>query len=813
MKEHARVVVVGGGVVGVSTLYHLTKKGWSDVVLCERAELTAGSTWHAAGLLPLFNMSYSVGQLHKYSVDLYKKLEAETGQDVSFHVTGNLRLATNNERMDEYHKYCGTANTIGVPFEIITPDEIRELWPLCDTDGLVGALYHPDDGHIAPADVTQAMATGARNGGAEIYRDTEVTGITRTRSGEWSVNTDQGDIACEHVVAASGFYARATAAMVGLDIPVIPVEHQYIVSEPHAALIERHEQGLPELAVLRESDESYYMREERQGLILGPYEKGARTWAVDGVPEGFGQELLPGDLDRLEPHINAAIRRVPIFGEVGVKEVINGPICYTPDGSPMVGPAWGLRNFWFNEGHSFGITAAGGAGWQLAEWIVEGDAGIDMLDVDPRRFGAYASKAYAVAKDVEAYEHVFIIHYPDEERPAARPAKTSPIHDKLAARGAVWGQRYGWERPNWFAPEGVEGKDVWSFRRSNYFPHVGAECRLAREKAAIIDITSFSKFEVSGPGAEAYLDHLVARSLPKKVGRVNLSHALTPAGGVRSEFTIMRDAPDRFYLISSGAAERHDGDHLRRHLPDGDGVRIDNLTTSHGVLVLVGPRARDVLAQLTDADLSNAAFPWLSGQHIQIGMAPVRALRINFVGELGWELHHPIEYQRALFDALVDAGAEFGIGMCGMRAMDSLRIEKSYRMWGQDLTTEYTAFEASFDRFVNLNKPDFIGREALLRQQERGVLRRFVTIEVDAGDADALGNEPIYHDGHMVGRLTAGAYGHCLEKSLGLGYIASPHAAPGTAVEIEILGDRRPAAVVPESPWDPDNRRLRDVSD
>ena len=809
MKTQARVVVIGGGVVGVSTLYHLTKKGWSDVVLCERTELTAGSTWHAAGLLPLFNMSYSVGQLHKYSVDLYKTLEDETGQDVSFHVTGNLRLATNRERMDEYHHYCGTANTIGVPFEMITPKEVKELWPLCNVEGIVGALYHPHDGHIAPADLTQALAKGARDGGAEIYQQTEVRAIEWTASGEWRVATQEGDIFCEHVVSATGNYARQTAAMVGLDLPVIPVQHQYIVSDPHPELVRRREQGLPELAVLRESDASYYMREERQGLILGPYEKGAPACFVDGVPDSFARDLFPGDLERLKPHIEAAIKRVPIFGEVGIKDVINGPIAYTPDGSPMIGPAYGLRNFWINEGHSFGVTAAGGAGWQLAEWIVEGEPGIDFLDVDPRRFGAYANKHYAWKKNEETYENVFTIHFPDEERPAGRPAKTSPIHDKLDRAGAVWGQRYGWERPNWFAPEGVERKDVWSFRRSNYFEHVGNECRLVRERVAIIDITSFSKFEVTGPGAEVYLDQMVARSLPQRVGQIALSHALTETGGVRSEFTVTKEGHNSYYLISSGAAERYDHDLLLRCLPDDSGVTVNNVTTAHGVLVLVGPRARDVLAKVTDADVSNAAFPWLTCQHINIGLAPVRALRINFVGDLGWELHHPIEYQHHIFDILMMEGKEFGIAQCGMRAMDSLRIEKSYRMWGQDLTTEYTALEAGLERFLHLDKGAFTGREALIRQKEEGVPQEFVTLEVhDVGDADPIGNEPIYRDGEMVGRATAGAYGHFTAKSLAIGYVRAGLGNPGTEVEIEILGENKAATVIAPSPYDPVNKSL-----
>ena len=809
MKTHARVVVIGGGVVGVSTLYHLTKKGWSDVALVEKADLTHGSTWHAAGLLPLFNMSYSVGQLHKYSVDLYKALEAETGQDVGFHVTGNLRLATNKERMDEYHKYCGTANTIGVPFQMITPSEIEELWPLCETKGLVGALYHPDDGHIAPADVTMAMAKGARNGGADIYRHTEVTAIECRPSGEWLVKTNKGDITCEHVVSATGSWARQVAGMVGLDIPVIAVEHQYIVTDEIPELLERKKAGLPEMPVLRESDASYYLREERQGLILGPYEKGAKAWAVDGVPKGFGQELLPGDIDRLEPHIEAAINRVPIFAKAGIKDCINGPIPYTPDGNPIVGPAWGLKNFWLNDGHSFGITAAGGAGWQLAEWIVEGEPGIDMLGVDPQRYGGYANKQYAKLKNEEAYEHVFIIHYPDEERPAARPVKTSPCHERLDARGAVWGQRYGWERPNWFAPKGVERKDDWSFRRSKYWEHVGNECKMTRERATIIDITSFAKHEVSGPGAEAYLDRMVARKLPKRVGRVSLSHALTPSGGVRSEFTVTRLGLNQFYLVSSGAAERYDNDLLVKQLPDDGSVTLTNLTTSYGVLVLVGPRSRDILSKVTDADLSNEAFPWLTGQQIHVGVAPTLALRVNFVGELGWELHHPIEYQNHIFDTLMTAGEEYGIGLCGMRAMDSLRIEKSYRMWGQDLTIEYSVFEAGLDRFIHLDKGDFVGRDALVKQKQEGVPQRFITLEVDVDEADALGNEPIYRGEALVGRATAGAYGHVVKKSLALAYVKPETANVGTALEIEILGKRHRATVIEESPWDPENKRLR----
>jgi dimethylglycine dehydrogenase len=818
MRTHARVVVIGGGVVGVSTLYHLTKKGWSDVVLLERSELTAGSTWHAAGLLPLFNMSYTVGQLHKYSVDLYKRLPAETGQDVSFHVTGNLRLATCAARMDEYQKYCGTANTIGVPYQIITAKEVHELWPLVNlgdeagTPKIIGALYHPDDGHIAPADLTMALRKGARAGGAEIYEHTEVTGAARTAAGEWRLTTNQGEITAEHVVCATGNYARQSGRLFGLDVPAIPVEHQYIVYDESPELKGYRAKGGRELAVLREPDQSYYLREERMGWILGPYEAGAPARFADGVPDWFGRSLFESDLDRLLPHVEAAVRRVPALEHCGIKDIVNGPISYTPDGSPLIGPAWGVPNVWMNEGHSFGITAAGGAGWQLAEWIVAGEPGIDMLAVDPRRFGAYACKRYVVQKNEETYRSVFTIHFPDEERPAARPAKTSPVYDKLERLGAVWGQRYGWERANWFAPPGVARQDDWSFRRSNYFAHVGNECRLMRERVGVIDLTPFTKHEVTGPGAEAYLEALVANKVPSKTGRIALCHALTRRGGIRSEFTITKLAEGHYYVVSAGAAERYDSDYLLRTLPRDASVTLRNITTSRGCFVLAGPRSREVLAKLTDVALDNAAFPWLTGRIAEIGLAPdVYALRVNFVGALGWELHFPIEYAHHLFDAVFAAGKEFGIGMVGMRAMESLRMEKSYRMWGTDLTSDYTPFEAGLDRFVRMNKGPFIGREALERQLASGVPHRFVTLEVhDVDDADPLGNEPLFDkQGAIVGRATSGYYGHVLQKSLAIGYLKSGLATPGTELGIEILGERKRATILIDSPLDPDNQALK----
>ena len=813
MKTHARVVVIGGGVVGVSTLYHLVKKGWSDVVLCERTELTAGSTWHAAGLLPLFNMSYSVGQIHKYAVAFYQTLEEETGQNVGFTQVGNIRLATNAQRMDEYRFYAGVARTIGVQVDFLTPAQVKEIWPLCNTEGLVGAIIHPEDGYIQPADLTQALAKGARNGGAEIYRRTRVVAIERTAGGEWLVKTDQGDIICEHIVSATGNHARQTGAMVGIEIPTIPVEHQYIITEPHPDIVARHEQGLPEMGVLRESDASYYMREERGGLILGPYEKGAPACFVDGPPDDFENDLFQGDLDRLEPHIEAAINRVPAFGEVGIKEVINGPIPYTPDGSPLVGPAWDVPNFWINEGHSFGITAAGGAGWQLVEWMVDGEPTVDMMGVDPRRFGPYASRGYLKTKNEEAYESVFVVHYPDEERPGARPLKQSPCYERMRDRGAVFGQVYGWERPNWFAPDGVEAKDNWSFRRTNYFEHVGNECRHVHEKVGLLDMTAFSKFEVTGPGAEAWLDGLVSNRIPKNVGRINLCYLLSENGGVRAEFTIFREAPERFYLVSAGAMERHDFDYLTKLLPDDGSVRLHKVTTQNGVFVVAGPRSRDVLEKITDASLANDDFKWLSGQIINVGNANSRAMRVNFVGELGWELHHPIEMQNYVFDLLMDAGDGFDIKPFGIRAMDSLRVEKSYRLIPRELSIEYAALESGLERFVHLNKGPFIGATALADWQQRGFQNHYVTMEVhDVTDADARGSEPIYSDGELVGRATSGNYGWRVGKSLALAMVPPALSEIGTDLEIEILGERHRATVIEESPFDPENKRLRDIA-
>lgn len=814
MKSAAKVVVIGGGVVGVSALYHLAKKGWGDeVVLLEKAELTSGSTWHAAGLLPLFNMSYSVGQIHQYSVDLYQQLEQETGQAVGFNQVGNLRLALNQNRMDEYYQYAATARTIGIDVQFLSPAEIHALWPLCTTDGIIGGIFHPDDGYIQPADLTQALAKGARARGAKIYRNTAVLAIEQVSSGRWRITTPGGDIECEHVIAATGNYARKTGEMVGLDIPVIPVEHQFIVTEPHPELLRRRENGEPELAVLRESDGSWYLREENGGFILGPYEKGAPCCYVDGPDPQAEYELFQEDIDRLVPHIEAAIARVPAFGEVGMKQVYNGAIAYTPDGNPIIGPAWGLDNFWLNEGHSFGITAAGGAGWQLAEWIVEGEPTIDMLGVDPRRFGDYATKSYLLAKNEETYSHVFTIHYPDEERPAGRPLRTAPCYERLRDMGAVFGQKFGWERANWFATDGMAQQDDWSFRRSKWFAAIGREIANVTRNVGLLDMTAFAKCRVEGPGAEAFLDYFVANRLPVKVGGIGLCHALNSRGGVHSEFTILRESGDSFYLVSAGALQRLDHDYLQKLMPKDGSARFTQLTGAYGVLVLAGPKSRDLLQRLSSADFSNEVFRWLTAQNIVVAMAPVNAMRVNYVGELGWELHHPIEYQNHLFDALFAAGEELGLKPFGIRAMDSMRLEKSYRMVGTELSIEYSAYESGMDRFIQPDKGDFLGRDGLLAWQQAGAENSLVTLEVNGvTDADALGNNALFSNGEVIGRATGGGFGFRVNKSLALGMVTPALGKPGTKLEIEILGHRYPAVVVADSPFDPNNERLRDVN-
>ena len=828
MKTHVKALVVGGGAVGTSIAYHLARAGWSDVMLLERDELTSGSTWHAAGLLPLFNMSFATTHIHKYSVDFYKSLEAETGLNAGFSVVGNLRMAQTQARMDEYMVYATTAETCDVPYEWMTPAQIRERWPLVRTDDLKGAIYHPTDGYINPADVTMAMAKGARQRGVMIERKWQADAYHWTGS-EWQVtctkmiekggtlvpSDEQIVITAEHVVTATGNHAQRTARLLGIRSPAIPVEHQFIVTEPDPALVAYRKAGGLEHPVLRDADAKWYVREERGGWILGPYERGAPARFAYGVPDSFRADLFPLDLERIEEEYMSMIHRLPSSETVGLKDDFNGPICYTPDGNPLVGPAPGLRNMWLAEGFSFGITAAGGTGYYLAQLMVDGEAEIDMAALDPRRYGDWMTTDYAVRKNEECYEHVFILHHPDEEREAARPLRTSPAYDRQKVRGAQFGQVNGWERPNYYAPEGFDDHASRSFRRGGWWPYAVEEARALREGVGLIDATAFTKHLVKGPGATAFLDWFTCNKLPK-VGRINLTYALTDHGTTRTEYTIVRQAEDEYYLVSAGAWTEYDSDFLRKSAADMAGdfghVEIQNVTTQWGVFAIAGPKSRDVLrAVIKDADpdtaLSNKRFPWLSARRIELGMCPVNAIRVAYTGELGWELHHPIEMQNYLFDLLEKAGDAHGMKLVGARAQNWLRQEKSYRAFGNELGRDATPLEADLPRFVDLSK-EFRGKAAM---QDKGLRSLCVTVLVDGPeDADPWGREALYApDGSRAGRLTSGGYSVHFGQSIGMGYVRPDLATPGTALKIRMQDRLWDARVVEDSPYDPSNAAIR----
>ena len=827
MQTDVRILVVGGGAVGCGIAYHLAKAGWAPLLI-ERDELTSGSTWHAAGLLPLFNMGYATSHIHDYSVRLYAGIGAETGLNAGFTRCGNLRMAQTDARMDEYRLYSATAESVGIEHCFLTPAQIRDRWPLVRTEDLKGALFHPTDGYINPADVTQAMAKGARMAGASIARRMQVNDYAWTgdhwivtcermveRGGNLVPSGEVVEIRAEHVVTATGNHAQRTACLLGIRIPAIPVEHQFIVTEPDPALIAWRAGGNPEHPVLRDADAKWYVREERGGWILGPYEKGAPARFEYGVPDSFRADLFPLDLDRIEREYLSFIRRIPSSETVGLKDDFNGPICYTPDGNPLVGPAPGLRNMWLAEGFSFGITAAGGVGHYLTQMITQGEAEIDMASLDPRRFGSWMTTEYAARKNEEAYEHVFILHHPDEERPACRPLRTSPAHDRQQARGAQFGQVNGWERPNYYAPAGFDDHASRSFRRGGWWDHARAEAQAIRSAAGLIDATAFAKHMVTGPGATAFLDWLTTNRLPR-VGRIHLTYALSEAGTTRTEYTIVRLDEDRYYLVSAGAWADYDGDHLMKSAEDfiaagGEYVSVQDVTTQWGVFALAGPQSRAILSALIrDADaataLSNQRFPWLSVRRIELGMVPVKAIRVAYTGELGWELHHPIEMQNHLFDRLMAAGEPLGMRLVGARAQNWLRQEKSYRAFGAELGRDATPLEAGLDRFVDLTK-DFRGKAAM---RARGIGSACVTVLIDGpADADPWGREALFRDGEKVGRLTSGGYSVAFGRQIGMGYVRPDLAVPGTRLKLRMFGDLWNAEVTEDSPYDPQNARIR----
>lgn len=806
MVEQARIVIIGGGAVGVSALYHLGQMGQTDCLLLEGNELTSGSTWHAAGNCPNFSTSWNVMKLQRYGTELYSKLAAEVDYPINYSITGSMRLAHTRDRMDEYAHVVAMAKTQGIDFALLSPAELKERHPFIELDDLEGGLWDPYDGDIDPSQLTQALAKGARDLGCRIQRFTKVTAIDRLSSGEWHLTTTKGPVRAEILVNAGGYRAGEVMAMVGRYLPIVTMAHQYLVTESIPEL-EAREAKLP---LLRDPDVSYYLRQERGGLLLGPYEGSAKPQWLDGLPEDFANQLYPDDLDRLETYIEGAIARVPILGTAGIQRVINGPIPYSPDGNPYIGPVHGLPNFYQACCFSFGIAQAGGSGKTLAEWIVEGRPEWDLWGFDPRRYTDYATKRYVVERAVELYEHEYAIAFPNEERPAGRPARTTPLYDRLKAKGARFCARGGWERASWFAgPNAPQERP--SFRRTIWHDAVAEECKAVRERVGLLDLGGFTKLSLEGKGAAQWLDRMIAGKLPK-IGRIALSYLLDDRGGIVSELTITRLGEDSFYLVGAASAEWHDIDWLSASLPKDGSLKLENLSARMGSLVLAGPKSREVLGAVTEADFSNKEFPWLAARRIEIGFTNVLALRVNYVGELGWELHAPLETLVGLYEALWQAGAAHGIADFGVYAMDSLRLEKCYRGWQGDFGREYTPLMASLDRFVDLGKEDFVGREALLAEAEHGPSQRFVPLLLDeARDCDAPVCSIIWQNGERVGLVTSGGYGHALKRSIALGYIRPDLAVPGTRVEVEILGERRAATVAAEPLYDPENLRLRDI--
>ncbi len=806
MKSHAKVVIVGGGVMGVGLLYHLALEGWTDIVLIEKGELTSGSTWHAAGQCPQFNGSLNMTKVHNYGTQLYPQLEKLTGQAVSWHGCGGLRLATTDEEVNWLKYVYGISKLAGYEAEIIGPSEIAQYHPYLDTFGVKAAFRTITDGHVAPADITNAMAAGARQLGAEIYRRTRVMDIKLQPNGEWRVFTENGNIDCEHVVNSAGSYCDVVAGWTGHIAPIANMLHQYVITEPLPELIDLKR----ELPVVRDPYSHAYLREETNGILVGPYETATAhvCWNGNQPRWDYESELEVNELDRIMPWLEKATERLPIFANSGVKSIISGAITHTPDGVYLSGPAHGPKNYWMHCGASIGICQGGGAGKYLAQWMVHGQAEINMREFDPRRFGTWATKDYTTEVSIADYHHMYYCYKPGEQHLVGRGLRKSTLYDTLKDEGAQFAQIFGWERARWYDKSG-KGEDF-SYRRSNQWESVRAEALAVRERVGLMDLSTFSKYDVKGPDAYAFLERICANKVPTKDGGIMLGHLLTEGGFIESEITVTRLGVEHFYVLSAAVAQLHDLDQLNWRKRDTENLTIIDVTDDYGVLVLAGPRARDVLAECTAEDLSNAAFRWLSGKTaIVANVSGVRLLRVNYVGELGWELHVPMGDLKTVYDALMKAGKPHSIQLFGTYAMNSLRMEKSYRGWGSELTTEIDMFEASMGRFIRLEKEDFIGKAASLSKKQRGARMVLAYLSIDNTDSDCMGNEPVYHDGKIVGVTTSGAYGHAVEASLVFAYVDPKLTTIGTEFEIMVLGEKRKARIIPESAWDAANERLR----
>ncbi|UXX82554.1 GcvT family protein [Roseovarius pelagicus] len=797
---NAQVLIIGGGAMGVSLMYHLVKAGWSDVVLTEKNDLTHGSTWHAAGLCTHFAHNPTIQELRATSVRLYRDiLPEETGGTCGFHPSGAMRITSNPDRMDEFAHVAGLSRFTGYDLQMLTPDDVERLHPLARTDGLLGGIFEPDDGHVDPSLATNAMAQVARKNGATILRYNPVTSIRR-EDGIWVVETEKTTIHARHIVNAAGTWGWEIGHMMGLNIPSVPMLHQYLVTDTVQAVSDRIAQGQPELPMIRDPEESWYVRQERDGLILGPYEKNAEAWSIDGCPPDFGADLMPPDLDRVEDIILAAMTRIPALATGGVKSVVNGPITFTPDANPLIGPAHGLANAWLLTGSSMGVMEGGGAGWFLAHWMTYGAPPMDALAVDSRRFGSWVDRDYRVKKAIECFGLQFGVHYPYEERPAARDKRLSPIHDLLLERGAVMGVAYGWERPNWFSNKRGD-EAIPSFRRTNWFQPVAQECECVTSAVGLADMSVFSKFEVTGPDARAFLDSIGANRAPKP-GRIGLTHVLSPAGGTESEFTVAAIGETQFYLTSAAAAEERDYDILRARA-DGFDVTITRVTESYGVLGLMGPNARALLEDLTQDGLGK----WLSVSQITVSGISVRAMRVSYVGELGWELHVAADQMRALFLALEQAGKAYGLGLFGAYAINAMRLEKGYRGWGTEFTTERSPAETGVGPLIKMDH-DFIGKAALADRMASDDRWDMVLLEIESGDVDPFYAHAVLQDDRVVGVVTSAAYGYRTGKTLALAYLRDRHARDN--LTISLLGTSRAATILDTPPFDPSNTRMKE---
>ncbi len=804
--QRARVVVIGGGIAGASVLHHLAKLGWTDCVLVEKAWLTAGSTWHAAGLCTQFNSSLPILRTLMRSLDLYEELGAGSEIGVGLKRVGSVRLATSADQLDHLKARGDTALAAGLPFEMIGPERVRELFPLAETAGVKAAAWLPTDGYVDPTLVTNALAESAREAGCSILQRTEVTGTVQTDEG-WSVETSAGDIECEFLVNAAGQWAPRVGRMAGIELPITALQHQYVVTEQ----LEEVRALETELPVMRDPEHSYYVRQEGGALLVGPFEKGPLPFAPEGVPNDFEGRLLPGNMEQIMEVMLGAASRVPLLEDAGLKTVINGPDGYTPDGHCLMGEASGRRGYFVLAGFSiFGILFGGGAGADLAEWIVEGEPQEDLWEMDVRRFGPYASPvSHVLDRAGEVYGREYAVHFPMEEFESGRPLKVDPLYEKLGSRGAIFGERFGWERPLWFNRGPEVPQQPYSFRRPAWHDQVGAECRAVREAVGVLDQTSFAKYEVEGTGAAALLDRLCANHLPPEDGSIVLTQMLTAGGGIECDVTVSRLAEDRYYVVSAAAAEDHDHSWIARNLPADGSVRLRNCSASTGVLTVAGPSSRQLLERITRADVSAAAFPFFRMRQIEVGPVPVRAMRLSYTGELGFELHHPIEFSSRLYDEILAAGEDLGLVDFGYYALESLRLEKGYRLWGADISQQDTPLEAGMGFFVDWDT-GFIGRDALMAQREDGPDRLLATLHCE-GELPVmlLPHQPVFAGDELVGSIRVGGYGHTIGRTVALGYLPRDLVENGERVELSALGERFPMDVTTKALLDPSGARAR----